>query len=262
MAENPVQQQRKRGRVLAVYAGKGGVGCTTVALNLGCALASQRDIRVAIVDLDLQYGDLASAIDIAAPVSTISDLVTMPQAELNAAAVRGALLAGPGGVMILAAPIQPELADLVEANRFALGRVLEILTENFDCIVIDSGRSIGESGANALEFSDELLVVTSPDALALKNTRLAIELVGRLGVPTASVHVVLNRSESHADFEVKDVEASLKLSLAAVLPYDSRLAVRALNSGQPFVLGRPKAPLSVAIKRLAESEIPLLRGED
>jgi len=251
----------KRGHVLVVYSGKGGIGRTTIALNLACALASKRGTRVALLDLDLQYGDVASAVDVATPTTTVSDLVTMGDSVPDADAVRSALIAGPGGVMILAAPVRPELADLVEANRGRLSFVLELLIADFDWLVIDAGRFLGEAGAMVMEFANDVLLVTTATALAMKNTRRAMEVLDRLGVPDARVQLVLNHRDSHSGFKAKDVEKSLNRKLAAELPHDSKLALTALDHGQPFVLSRPNAPLSIAIKRLAETEIKYAKAE-
>lgn len=236
--------------IVAVYSGKGGVGRTTVALNLAVALAQGRR-SVALVDLDLQYGDVAAALDLPVAATTIADLVAVPADEVDLDLVRSALVPSAAGVEVLAAPSLPELADLAESHRGAVEAVIRVLSGAFEYVVIDLGRYMGETGAAVLETSDQVVLVTTALGLSLKDLRRSEQLLRRLGVPSDRMLFVLNRVEDHANFDRREVETTLARRLDAVLPHDARLAVGALDEGQPLLLKNPRSPLSVAIQQLA-----------
>jgi pilus assembly protein CpaE len=237
-------------RIVAVYSGKGGVGRTMIAVNLACALAQDRS-KVALVDLDLQYGDVGTMVEIAAEHATIIDIVSHEVAEIDMELVESAMVTGPAGVRILACPPGPELAEVVEANRESLHHVLELLRSNYDSVVVDGGRFMGEAGATLMDVADQILLVSTSTAVSLKNTRLTLGLLEALSVPDERIRLILNRSEDHTDFGPAEVADILSRKLTAVIPYDSKTAVTSIDAGDPFVLSQPKSAIAAAIRKLA-----------
>jgi pilus assembly protein CpaE len=238
------------GRILALYSGKGGVGRTTLAVNLACALAQDRR-KVALVDLDLQYGDVGGMVEIAPDHPTIVDVVSHEPSEIDLQLVQDAMVKGPVEVRLLACPPRPELAELVEGNKDALHRALELLRGAYDDVVVDCGRYLGEAGATVMEMADRILLVTSSTALSLKSTRLTLGLLEMLGVPDARLGLVLNRTDEHTDFGPGEVADLLHRKLLAVIPYDSRTVVTSIDSGEPFVVVQTKTAVAAAVRRLA-----------
>jgi pilus assembly protein CpaE len=239
------------GQLIAVYSGKGGVGRSTIALNLACALSAEQKRRVVLVDLDLQFGDLLTMIAGAEVGGNLVDLAGTPVGEFEPKLVADALIDGPGGVTLLAAPLSPEFAEVVDKGTVQLGMVLDVLAKGFDEVIIDCGRHLGDAVATVLDRAQRVILVTSPTMTSLKSLRVSLSLLAELSVPDERIAVVLNRNEDHSNFSPAQVARTLEHPLLAVIPYDSRTAVTAVDTGEPFVLTNPRAAVSTAVMRLA-----------
>ncbi|HEV3234025.1 MAG TPA: P-loop NTPase [Candidatus Dormibacteraeota bacterium] len=241
------------GRLIAVYSGKGGSGATTIAVNFACALADSQRKNVVIVDLDLQYGDVASMFKTPDEHSTVVDLVTSSVIDLDEQVVDETLIKVADRVHVLAAPLRPELGELVETGVSQLGVVMTILRHRFDVVVVDLGRHLGDAGASVLDACDRVLLVTTPLTTSLKSLRLARGLLHQLQIHDDRIEVVLNQPHEHTDFKSADVADAIQRTMLASIPHDSRVAVMAIDSGEPFVLFRQRAAISAAILGMAES---------
>jgi pilus assembly protein CpaE len=207
--------------------------------------------RVVLVDLDLQYGDVATVVEVTPDHATIVDVVGQDAEEIDLELVQSALVEGPAGIRILACPPRPELAELVELHKDGVHRTLELLRGAFDAVIVDGGRFMGDAGATLMEVADEILVVTTATALALKNTRLTLGLLEMLAVPEHRLRLVLNRPDEHTNFGASEISEMLERRLLAVIPYDSRTVVTAIDAGEPFVLTQPRSGVAVAVRKLA-----------
>jgi pilus assembly protein CpaE len=237
------------GRVIAVYSGKGGVGVTSICINLASLLAADHKQRVVALDMDLQYGDLASLIPTPDEHPTLADLVAAPVEEMDPDFVATGMIEGPGGFRLIACPPRPELSELVTPAHVT--RLLHVLRERFQMVIVDCGHHMADATTAVTDMADTVLLVTSTITPSLKSLRLAMTLLGELGVADTRIKVVLNHPDEHTDFSDDEVAANLSHELAASLPHDSRTAVVAIDSGEPFVYTRPKAPLAAALRRLA-----------
>lgn len=240
--------------MLAVYAPKGGIGCTTIAGNLAAALAQAHRKQVVIVDLDLQYGDVTQLFRTTTDRGSIIDVLSVPVVELDMNVVGLSLSTTFEEIKILAAPPRPELAEVVDAAAAQLGVVLSILRFNFDFVVVDLGRHIGDAGATVLEACDQLLLLTAPLTAALRSLRLARGLLENLHIDDGKVEVVLNQVDEHSNFRSDEIveAAGFPRPFLATIPHDSRVAVSALDSGEPFVLFRQRSAISSAVMRLTD----------
>jgi pilus assembly protein CpaE len=245
------------GRVIALYSGKGGVGNTTIAANLAAALADQQRQRVVLVDLDLQYGDVGMTFHSPLEHSSISDLVSAGDGSLDPEMVLNSLVGITDRLRILTAPPRPELADLVDAAPAQVAGLIAILRANFDVVVVDIGRHLGDAGATVLDACDHLLLVTVPLTTALKNLRLVRGVLERLQIPDSKIEVVLNQPNEHSDYKVADIEQAIQRKVLASIPNDSRVAVMAIDTGEPFVLYRQRSGISAAVIRLSEEVMKL-----
>lgn len=238
-----------RGWVVALYSGKGGTGRTSIAVNLAALLATDHHRQVVAVDMDLQFGDLATVIPTADDHPSIADLGSAAVEDLDMDFLNTCLIPGPGGFKVLACPPRPELSELVTPAHVT--RVLALLRQRFDMIVVDCGAHLSDTTTAVTDTADLILLVTAATTPSLKSLRLASVLLEVLGVPERRLQVVLNHPDEHADFSDADVLANLTHRVAAVLPHDSRTAVTALDSGEPFVFTKPKSALGAAVRRLA-----------
>ncbi|HEV1998174.1 MAG TPA: P-loop NTPase [Candidatus Dormibacteraeota bacterium] len=243
--ENP----REGGRIVAVYSGKGGIGVSSICINLASVLASEHRLNVVAVDMDLQYGDLAEMITTADEYPSLTDIVVAPVEEMDADFVATAMVQGPGGFKLIACPPRPELSELVTAPHVT--RLMSLLRERFDVTIVDCGGHLADPTTAVTDVADLILLVTSATTASLKNLRLALKLFEQLGVPASRLKVVLNHPDEHSDFADTEVVSNLGHGIAISLPHDSRTAVTAIDSGEPFVFTRPKSPLAAGLRRLA-----------
>src|SRR5438309_6017987 len=162
-----------RGEVFLVFSGKGGVGKSIIASNLAVALATETGARVALVDLDLQFGDVGVLLNLD-HTRSITDLVEAggpPDPEF----IADVMANGPEGIKVLLAPISPELADLVTADH--LRAIMEELRRSFDFIVVDTASHLAEINLEAIESSSKVIVVTALNIPAIKDTKLTLKVL-------------------------------------------------------------------------------------
>lgn len=240
------------GRIIAVYSGKGGVGKSTIAVNTAAALARETGQEVALVDLDLQYGDVAVMLGME-PEGTLADVA---QAYPNVdAGFLGALMPELGQMRVLASPLSPEMADLVtpEVARGTLG----ILKQIFDWVVIDMSSHLNDIGLEAVESADQVFLVTDLTLPAIKDAKLAFRLFESIGIQRERISLVLNRADAPSEISVQSLEANLRFPVTARIPSQGKLAVRSTQSTVPFVVSEPDAEIAVSIRTLVGTLVPL-----
>ncbi len=238
------------GRVITVFAAKGGCGKTTIATNLAVALAAGGTSSVCLVDLDLAFGDVAIAMQLV-PARTIMDAVAM-QGTMDATGVQSLLTPYSAGVSTVLAPLEPGEADHIPVGT--VSELIRTLRTMFDYVVIDSPPAFTEHVLAAFDLADVYLLLATLDIPALKNLRLTLDTLELLGYPKDSMKVVLNRSDSKVGLSISDVEKALSVPIAAQIP-SSRAVSTSINKGIPLILDEPGHPVSVAIQRLADNRI-------
>lgn len=244
------EEHREAGKTFSVFSTKGGVGRTTFAVNFAAAIAQVSKKKTVIVDLDLQFGDVAMMLDIV-PRRSISDLVGEPDL-LDFKTIESYLVPHPlSGIKVLPAPLRPEYADAVHGNH--VESILKVLKERFDYIIVDLRRSFDDISLTALDSSDTVLVISTLDVLTIKNVKLGLEVMASLHYESSKLKLVLNRSNAEMGVSVGDLEASLKFPVTCCLPSDGKLAVTSSNKGVPFVISDPKSPMAMALLNLAET---------
>lgn len=236
------------GRLITVFSPKGGVGKTTIAANLAVALASWEDVRVCLVDLDLGFGDVAITLQLH-PARTIADAVTLEE-QLDFAALEPLLTPHPQGFSTLMAPVQPDTKDVIPP--LLVSRILSLLKAKFDFVVVDTPPTFDEHVLQALDETDELLLVGTLDVPTLKSLKIAGETLDLLNFPTSRRHLVLNRADDRVGLTQVKVEETLEMKVTQAIPTSLEVA-NATNTGEPIVALHPKHPVSQAIKRLTET---------
>jgi len=240
------QDDAPRARVITVMSPKGGAGKTTVAANLAVQLALDAPGRVALIDLDLQFGDVASALGIA-PQSTIAD-AAHSGARLDSTALKVFLEPHPSGLYALVGPHFPAEADDVSVET--VDNVLDILSAEFSFIVIDTGAGLDEFAIAAAERSDDLVLVCVTDVPSVRGLRKALEVMDLLGMTKQRRHLVLNRSDDKVGLAARDVEATVGLPVDVSVP-TSRSVQISINQGSPIVESDRRSPAGRAITELA-----------
>jgi pilus assembly protein CpaE len=244
----PVRHRsRDHAELVVVFSGKGGVGKSLIATNLAVALAADGE-RAAIVDLDLQFGDVAVMLH-AESHPTAIDALAQQGEQVDAEFIEEVMATGPEGVRALLAPASPEFADLV--NTANLRAILRELAKEYDHIVVDTPSHLEERNLEAIEMADQIVVVTSFNFAAIKDTKVTLKLLQSLGVDRDKICVVLNQTRAKVSFQRSEVEESLRFRVLTVLPFEPRLD-DFIDNGQQIVTAEPKAEFSKQFRLLVD----------
>ena len=235
-----------RGRVITVMSPKGGAGKTTVATNLAVQLAHAAPGRVAILDLDLQFGDVASALGLG-PQSTMAD-AARAQGKLDSTAIKVFLEPHPSGLFALVGPHFPAEADDVSADT--AGHVVDILAAEFSYVVVDTAAGLDEYALAAAERSDDIVFVCVTDVPSVRGLRKALDALDLLGMTRQQRHLVLNRADDRVGLSAKDIEATLALGVDAFVPTSREVQI-SVNQGEPIVESDPKSGPGRALRDFA-----------
>lgn len=244
----------KSGRLVAVHGPKGGVGTTTIAVNLAVALYQQTNLRVVLVDGSLLSGDVAVAMNIANE-NSIADVVAHLR-ELDGDLLNDTLLHHGSGLWVLPAPSELERAEVINGEETTA--VLAALRQYYDVIVVDTASRPDEHLLAALDQSDVVLVVCTPEIASLKNAARFLALAHELGYGDEKLKLTINRLSSHGSIPLKDIESNLRQKMAFGLPSDGIPVIEALNAGEPVVLMRPSARIAREIRTVAGELVTLL----
>ncbi len=246
-------QEVRRGEVFLVFSGKGGVGKSIIASNLAIALGMETGARVALVDLDLQFGDIGVLLNLdhSRSITDLADASASSDAEF----IQDVLANGPEGVQVLLAPISPELADLVTAEH--LRTIMQELQRSYDFIVVDTASHLAELNLEAIELATRVIVVTALNIPAIKDTKLTLKVLESLNVEPDRILLALNRSDAHSEFNKEAVENNLRFPIALQIPHDPKAVSTSVNRGAPFVSANPEAEISRSIRELVSQLVPL-----
>jgi pilus assembly protein CpaE len=234
------------GKLITVFSPKGGVGKTTLAVNLAIALSAKGDKKVCVVDLDLGFGDIAITLQLL-PARTIADAVHF-ESGLDFGVLEPLLTPHRSGMSALVAPVQPDAKDSIPAPL--IGRILSLLKSNFDYVVVDTSPAFDEHVLQAFDETDILLLVTTLDVPTLKNVKIAVETLDLLNFAKGKRRLVLNRADDKVGLTADKVESTLDMKIDASIPTSSQVA-NATNAGEPIMAALPKHPVSVAVAKLA-----------
>src|SRR5512140_2110095 len=237
------------GKVITVYSPKGGTGCTTLAVNLAIALHNE-DTRVVLVDANLQFGDVAMFFNEQGK-NTILDIAPRV-GDLDADTVEDIMIKHEAsGIHILAAPQRPEQAEKLSTEQFT--KVLSYLRQLYAYVVVDTSSILTDIILGAVDLSDAIILVTTPDIPAIKNARLFLDLLQTMAVDRERIIFVMNRFDKRIGITPERIAENLKHKISAVIPLDERVVIPAVNRGIPFMLDNRTQPVAKGIFALAEA---------
>ena len=230
------------GTVITIFGAKGGIGKTTISTNLATSRCKNTNSAIAIIDMDTRFGDVAIMMDVVVEYS-IAD-VGRAIDSVDRDSIREYLVQHSSGVQILPAPLHP--TEWGALHRHHIARVIELLAQTHDYVVVDTPGAFNELVATALECADIILLVTSMDIASIKDTALALEMLRAVAVSEDKVKLVINHSTSANSLRADDVERVLEYDVYWSIPHD--VAVSNSNQlGQPIVLAKPYARASRSI---------------
>ncbi|TMC04662.1 MAG: response regulator [Chloroflexi bacterium] len=240
---------RETGKIITFFSPKGGVGRTTIATNLAVALHQLTGKPVVLVDGSLPFGDIAVILNMSPKAKTIADLIGSFETA-DSDVVESILVQHSTGIKVMLAPPTPESTELITGAH--IKHVLELLRERYAYIVVDTWPSFQEQVITMLDVADVILTLMTLEITSLKNVRVFMEVVEKLGYDEAKVQLVANRNDSSGGIKASDVEASLGRKIPHTIVSDGRTLVLAVNRGVPFVISHRDSQVAKDIFALAQ----------
>jgi pilus assembly protein CpaE len=234
------------GKVLTLFGPKGGVGTTTLAVNLACSLI-RLGHRVVLVDGNVTFGTVGLFLNLESS-TTMLELVDAA-GGVHEASVANGLVAHRSGLKVLLSPLRPEESDRITGGH--LDRIITLLRESFDYVVVDTCPSCDERVLLLLERADRILVPTGAELPSIKNLRSFLRLAQVRGYPDQRLVPVLMHAGNVPVAQLDSIEALLPRPLAWRIAGDDARVAEAMQDGEPFVLTHPDASVSRSIERLA-----------
>lgn len=242
---SPVEVPPPAGRILVVVSPKGGSGKTVVATNLGVAMAKQRPGGVVLVDLDLQFGDVASSLSLT-PTYT---LYTATQASgPEASLLKAFLTPHQSQLLVMCAPEEPAEADDIKEGDAV--RIVQELSKLFSFVVVDTGAGLDDLTLAMAEVATDLIFVSSTDVPSVRGIRKEAQIMDQLGVK-ATRHFVLNRSDAKVGLSAADISATTGMVISAEVP-SSRGVPTSVNVGIPIIDHDSRNPAARGLVQLAD----------
>lgn len=240
--------QRSYGKIITIFSTKGGVGRTFVATNLAVLLANHSETKVALLDLDTEYGTAALAMGLQGK-TTINDVLGDLK-NLDGDLLDSYMLTHESGVKVLAAG-EPQLENFINAEQIQI--ILQTLQDNYDFVIVDMPSRFMEMNSPAFTLATQLFMITSPEILALNNVKAGLGLLKDLNFPASRIRLVLNRWQRKG-LSKNDVEKTLDANVFATIPEDAAV-FNSLNLGTPLATSNPKGRTTKALQALVSSLI-------
>jgi pilus assembly protein CpaE len=232
----PEQRGGTLGRIVSVFSPKGGVGCTTIVVNLAVALKlEQPDRRVAILDGSLLFGDVGVLLDLRSE-KTVNDLIVRFD-QLDQSLLSDVMVTHSSGVKILQAPLSPQQAELVKPDH--VRSILQLLRQSFDFVFVDTWSSFQERVLTVLDLSDRIVLVTTLEMPSIKNVKLFLEIAELLQYPPGKITLVANRADVRHGIPIEEVARNLRFEVSCTIDSDGRAVTNSVNRGVPLVLADP-----------------------
>jgi pilus assembly protein CpaE len=243
----------RHGEVLALVSCKGGSGATFVAANLAHLLALGGRRRVALIDMNLQFGDAALFVSSQTPVSNVAD-VARNIGRLDAELLQASMNEVAPGLWVLAAPEDPaHAADVSPEN---VRQIVELARDMFDFVIIDTGRSLSAVTLQALDLADRVYAVLQLTLPFIRDGKRLRDVFRSLDYPSDKIHWIVNRHQKDGQFTVEDLKRTLGIAQAITLPNHYEAVAASVNQGVPVETISPNSSIARSLRDLAESIAP------
>jgi pilus assembly protein CpaE len=241
-------KSRTNGSLITVHSLRGGLGCSSIVVNLGLAFYKLWVKQTLLVDGVLTAGQVALMLD-AKPSATWENLVGVEIENIDEAVVGEMMCAHKSGVRYIASPRYPIAADTFSQDTLKL--FVDGLRSTNDFILVDTSHDFSDMTIHMLSMSSTILLVMAPEMASLRTTMSALEIYDRLGIPLEKVKIVLNNNSSSPAIKQAQLEKVLRRNFDFVLPFEAGEVNRALNFGQPFILSNPDLPICLNLEKMA-----------
>jgi pilus assembly protein CpaE len=242
--------QGNHAKIVVVFSAKGGCGKTTISINLASSLANITSNKVCLIDLDLQFGDIAVSLQ-KNPDKTISSAIQMGT-SIDRLGARSMITPFNDKLDLLLAPNNPTDVEFISGDIVA--SILESISNDYDFIVIDTPPAFTDFVLKTMEMMDVCFLVTTLDTPAIKNTKVVLETMHALKIDLNQVKMVINRSDASTGISKAEVQTILEREVDYEIPTDSNVS-RATNQGTPNVLYSPKSTFSKVFRDISNDLI-------
>ena len=247
---------RYTGRVITVASPKGGVGKTTVATNLAVGLTAGAPQSTVLVDLDVQFGDVAYALGLV-PEYTLPDAVHGPASQ-DTMVLKTFLTQHPSGLFAVCGSESPAAGDTVTGDD--VSRLLQALSREFRYVVVDTAPGLSEQTLAAIDRATDVVLLSSMDVPGVRGLRKEVQVLGELGMIPAGRHVVMNLADPRGGLSVRDVEMAIGCGVDVVVPRSPAVPA-STNQGVPILASNGRDPAAKELRRLVSrfSATPLVK---
>lgn len=236
----PSKVQKISGKVIAVFSLRGGVGTSTIAVNLAAGLAQLWSCSVGLIDLALTSGHSALLLNL--PLrKTWADLARLAVNEMDAELIEQVCLTHASGVFVLAAPSRPEQAELITSDKVA--HIIKTLKERCHYLVLDLPHDFSATTLAGLDHADEILLLLAPELASVHAAACALDVFDTLKYPRNIIRLVLNWTFERRGLARREIEDALQRPIDVILPFAAENFVLAINRGIPPILESPPTPL-------------------
>ncbi|MDO9051467.1 MAG: AAA family ATPase [Methylotenera sp.] len=228
----PVSTSQKMGKVIAFMASKGGSGATFLACNLGYILAATRDVKVALLDLNLQFGDAALFVSDSVPSNTLSD-VASNISRLDASFLASSMVQVLPNYGVLAAPEDAERSVEIKPEHIEV--LIRLAKSQYDFVIMDIGRTLSATSVKALDHADMIFVVLQETLPFIRDSKRLIHTLQSLGYAKDKIHLILNRYDKGGDIQLDDIEETLGMKMFKTIPNSYEAVSASVNQGVPIM---------------------------
>ncbi len=248
VAEKLGSQGAAQGRVLAFISCKGGSGSTFLATNLAYALSAGGAKRVALIDMNLQFGDASLFVSDSKPLATLSDVATQIH-RLDPSFLSSSMVSVTPNFSVLAAPSDPAHASDVKPEH--IDAIIKLARRQYDFIVLDVGRSLDPVSIRALDHADTIYPVLQTTLPYIRDGKRLLTVFRNLEYGNDKVELIVNRHDNNSDIRLKDLEEAFDTTHLRTMPNHYDAAARSVNQGVPVTRLAPDSQLSMALMTMA-----------
>ena len=250
------ETDRYTGRVITIASPKGGVGKTTVSTNLAIGLTAAAPQSTVLVDLDVQFGDCASALGLT-PEYTLPDVVHGAASE-DTMVLKTFLTQHPSGLFAVCGSESPAAGDTVSGDD--VSRLLASLAREFRYVIVDTAPGLSEQTLAALDRATDVVMLTSMDVPGVRGLRKELDVLRELTMIPAGRHVVMNFHDAKGGLSVRDVELAIGTAVDVVLPRSKHVPA-STNQGVPIIQSHRRDPMAKEMQRLVSrfAATPLMK---
>lgn len=243
-------------QVITFFNAKGGAGKSVISSNIAVMLAKMWKKKVMLLDLNLAFGDQAILLNLPADKNIYQLQKEKPPLTIEKIEQQSARHSS--GLNVLLAPPRPELAEKIKPDF--IESIIEILRIEYDFIIIDTHNQVTDIEIKILELSDQIMLTMTMELTFIKNTKVLIDLLQRLGISRDKIKVILNRAFKKMGLEPAKVEKSMRYAISHFIPSEGNIVIPSVNKGIPFCLSKRAegTPIFLAMNKICSS----LTGEN